>query len=435
MKTVRSCNRAAASARGLLRATTTLAMVLTLSSCGLWNDMMGLTDEPVTPADVAAPQAQAQAVPAETPPPPLPFDEAFRSAANKLFADANVSADQANPLVIDPLVDGVTGVQYDTTRSMQAELMTLAREKYPQFEVREFSSENVSENPLVLVGTFTPVNEMRKTAGTRNAFRICLVLADLAKGVTVGKGVAFARIEDVDATPTPYFSESPTWRADGWVQAYINTCQKTKPGDPIDPTYLEGVLTASLISDGIDAYEAGRYQEALDLYRNARSTAAGDQLRVHNGIYMSNWKLGNRDEAGRAFGSIVDYGLRNGQLSVKYLFKPGSTAFIPDPRITEPYPIWNEQIAKRAVQSDSCLEITGHTSASGPAALNERLSLLRADVIKQRLIDVEPAIEKRSITNGAGSSQNIIGSGTDDVMDALDRRVEFSVIDCGGASS
>ena len=78
MKTVRSCNRAAASARGLLRATTTLAMVLTLSSCGLWNDMMGLTDEPVTPADVAAPQAQAQAVPAEAPPPPLPFDEAFR---------------------------------------------------------------------------------------------------------------------------------------------------------------------------------------------------------------------------------------------------------------------------------------------------------------------------------------------------------------------
>ncbi|MEZ5825735.1 MAG: hypothetical protein R3C97_13630 [Geminicoccaceae bacterium] len=159
-------------------------------------------------------------------------------------------ADQVNPLVIDPLVDGVTGVQYDTTRSMQAELMTLAREKYPQFDVRNFSAANVSENPLVLVGTFTPVNAMRKTAGERNAFRICLVLADLAKGVTVGKGVAFARIEDINATPTPYFSDSPTWRADAWVQSYINTCQKTKPGDPIDPTYLEGVLTASLISDG-----------------------------------------------------------------------------------------------------------------------------------------------------------------------------------------
>ncbi|MEZ5825736.1 MAG: OmpA family protein [Geminicoccaceae bacterium] len=150
---------------------------------------------------------------------------------------------------------------------------------------------------------------------------------------------------------------------------------------------------------------------------------------------MANWKLGNRDEAGQAFGSIVDYALRNGQLSVKYLFKPGSTAFFPDPRITEPYPIWTEQIAKRSLQSDACLEITGHTSASGPAALNERLSQLRADVIKQRLVDVEPAMDKRTITNGAGSSQNIIGSGTDDVMDALDRRVEFTVIDCQGTSS
>ncbi|MCB1970204.1 MAG: OmpA family protein [Geminicoccaceae bacterium] len=422
-----------------------MALAVTLSSCGWWNDMMGLTDAPDEPAATtaqAAPQAAAQpaapaaaAQPAETPPPPLPFDEAFWSAANKLFADANVSKETTHLLVIDPLVDGVTGVQYDTTRSMQADLMSLARDKYPYFDVKDFSPETVAENPLVLVGTFTPVNEMRKTAGKRDAFRICLVLADLAKGVTVGKGVAFARIEDVNATPTPFFTESPTWRQDNWIQAYINTCQKTKPGDPIDPTYLEGVLTASLVADGIDAYESGRYQEALDLYLNARSTAAGDQLRIYNGIYMANWKLGRRDDASQAFGSIIDYGLRNGQIAVKYLFKPGSTAFFPDPRITEAYPIWTEQIARRSVQDNACLEITGHTSATGPAALNDRLSLLRADVIQKRLIDVDPAMASRTITNGVGSAQAIIGSGTDDAMDALDRRVEFGVIDCNGARS
>ena len=40
----------------------------------------------------------------------------------------------------------------------------------------------------------------------------------------------------------------------------------------------------------------------------------------------------------------------------------------------------------------------------------------------------------RTITNGAGSSENIVGSGTDDLMDAIDRRVEFGVIDCGSAT-
>ncbi|MEZ5825734.1 MAG: hypothetical protein R3C97_13625 [Geminicoccaceae bacterium] len=62
MKTEQFCNRAAAKARGVLKAGTTLAMVLTLSSCGLWNDMMGITDEPVTTAvETAKPQAQAVA--------------------------------------------------------------------------------------------------------------------------------------------------------------------------------------------------------------------------------------------------------------------------------------------------------------------------------------------------------------------------------------
>ena len=38
--------------------------------------------------------------------------------------------------------------------------------------------------------------------------------------------------------------------------------------------------------------------------------------------------------------------------------------------------------------------------------------------------------EQRTIASGAGSSATIVGSGTDDTMDALDRRVEFTPFDC-----
>jgi outer membrane protein OmpA-like peptidoglycan-associated protein len=34
------------------------------------------------------------------------------------------------------------------------------------------------------------------------------------------------------------------------------------------------------------------------------------------------------------------------------------------------------------------------------------------------------------IANGVGSKQTIVGNGRDDASDALDRRVEFRVIDC-----
>lgn len=39
-----------------------------------------------------------------------------------------------------------------------------------------------------------------------------------------------------------------------------------------------------MISTATDAYAAGRYREALDLYTSARATQGGDQLRVFNGL-------------------------------------------------------------------------------------------------------------------------------------------------------
>jgi outer membrane protein OmpA-like peptidoglycan-associated protein len=64
---------------------------------------------------------------------------------------------------------------------------------------------------------------------------------------------------------------------------------------------------------------------------------------------------------------------------------------------------------------------------------NERLSLRRADVIKARLISESREPASRIETSGVGSRENIVGSGTDDQRDALDRRVEFRVIPCPGA--
>ena len=300
---------------------------------------------------------------------PVPFPEAVLNAANAVFsaASAGAHAGQRQVVVIDPLVNGVTGEQSAATQQIQDRIVALAREKYPQFDIQPFSAAAVSKAPYVMVGTFTPVNAQGQTAGTREGYRFCLVMVDLRAGKTVAKGVARARVgrrrHDAGRLLPRQSRPGPTIAS---VKSYIDTCQATKVGDTISQTYLNGILTASIVSEAIDAYDASRYRDALELYVTAEKTPAGNQLRVYNGLYLTNWKLGQRDQAAEAFGRVVDYGLDNNALGVKILFRPGSTvASTSDPQTSGPYDMWLRQIAGRSASRNACLQVTGNSSPSG----------------------------------------------------------------------
>src|SRR5215468_4592008 len=150
-----------------------------------------------------APQATAQA-PAPALPPILPFDQAVDNAATAVLA-ANQGAQRV--VVIDPLVDGVTGEQSAATRHIGERIAQLARQCYPNYRIEPFTAAAVAQQPLVMVGTFTPVNGANQTSGERVAYRFCLVLADLGSGRTVAKSVARAELAGVDATPAPFFRQ------------------------------------------------------------------------------------------------------------------------------------------------------------------------------------------------------------------------------------
>lgn len=410
---------------------TSLCIAVLASGCDSLREKMAISAAPAASSGTQPPAAPAPA----TLPPTQAYDKAVLSAATALFKNAKLPAEgmpaQAKyAVVIDPLIDGMTGTQSVATQAMGVRLANLMREHYPQFDVKAFSAANVAKSPLVLIGTFTGVNAERKTTGTREAYRICLALADLRSGKLVSKGLAFALPDGVDPTPLAFFRDAPAWSEDPATEGYIKTCQGTKAGDPINPLYLDRILAASLVAEAIDAYDAGHYQNALELYGSALATPAGNQFRVHNGIYLAHWRLGHRQQAAAAFGKIVDYGLEHHRLAVKFLFRPGSTAFVQDAKLSGPYPLWLKTIAQRSGGSANCLEVTGHTSPTGPEPLNERLSLLRAEYVKERLAGMSPSLAKRMIANGVGSRQTLVGTGRDDASDALDRRVEFKVIGC-----
>jgi len=378
----------------------------------------------------AAPPASTAPPPAVAPPPtPLEFRTALLNAANDLFSKAQVNGEKL-VLVIDPLIDGVTGAQSNATQLEQRMIAQLVQEKYPRFQLTRFSADALARAPVVLIGTFTAINNAGVAGGPRDAYRICLALADMKTRTIVSKGVARALPEGIDATPTSFFADSPVFAKDAAIDSYIKSCQGTKVGDNIDQAYADRILVASMTNDAIEAYNAGRYREALDTYHGVMKVPGGEQLRTLNGIYLANVRLRRTKAALQSFGDVIDYGLKGDKLAVKFLFRPSSTQFASQWRYRATYDSWLHVIAERTAAKRGCLEVVGHTSSTGLAALNDRLSTLRAEYIKDRLEDEQPALRRRLISSGRGSREMLVATGKDDASDALDRRVELKTIGC-----
>src|SRR6185437_5225840 len=144
---------------------------------------------------VAGTAAKAQTgAPAPAPPPtPMPFDAALVKAASDLFSKANLDgAPDKLTLVIDPLIDGVTGAQSNATHLEEKRITELVKSNYPRFQVARFSAETIARSPVVLVGTFTAVNNAGVANGAKDAYRICLALADMRTRTIISKGVSRA---------------------------------------------------------------------------------------------------------------------------------------------------------------------------------------------------------------------------------------------------
>jgi outer membrane protein OmpA-like peptidoglycan-associated protein len=286
----------------------------------------------------------------------------------------------------------------------------------------------------VLLGAIAPVSgagAVDPVTGRPGAYRVYGVLADLGSGKIVSAAAGWVRPEDIDPTPTAFYRDSPVWQADESVVAYLRTLQAS-PGEPIDPAYLANLQAEALITTGNADYGEGKLQPARELYSQAENLpAGGHQLRAYNGLYLTDWALGDRRSATEVFAKLVDYQLAHGRLSVKFLFRPNSTAFWPDPAISAAYPDWLRAIAERTVADNACLRLAGHTSPSGSTELNDRLSLARAERIRHDLVAIEPRLQGQVTARGVGSRDPIVGTGRDDATDLVDRRVDFDIVPCG----
>lgn len=376
----------------------------------------------------------------QTPPPPvartdaLPFEQAANVAADSLAAQtqrlpaflAGVGAKLApRAVIVDPMIDAGSGQQTVATRQLEQFVAQRLRAETPPLGVLPFVSTSLDKVQYLMTGTLTRI----AGGGAQSPLQINLALVDLKTGNVVAQASSRARSEGVDMTPTPYYRDSPILIKDKVVNGYVRTSD-TAPGKPADASYLERLAAAMMIDEGTGAYNSERYQDALSLYRAALATPAGEQLRTLNGIYLASWKLGRLADAEAAFGRVVAFGLAGNNLGVKFLFNPGTTDFWSDLKVSGPYALWLRQIARQAAAAKVCMDVVGHTSHTGSEPVNDRLSQQRASVIRQRLGAEVPELNARTKSSGMGWRENLIGTGTDDASDALDRRVEFKIAPC-----
>ena len=349
---------------------------------------------------------------------------AFLARVESTLAKADASQPKKT-IVLDPMLDTITGQQTETTLLFERRVLQRIGFKYPQLEFLPFKASNVTRANYLLTGTMSRV----PAEPNKPIVRLSLALTDLKTGIVAAQASTLARQENLDSTPSRYYKDSPILIKDKVADGYARTTI-TPAGQKADAYYLERISAASVINEATVLYNAEKYQDALGQYKNALSTPQGEQLRAESGMYLTNMKLGKTAEAEQAFARIVALGIAYNELGVKFLFNPGSVEFWNDTKISGSYGMWLRQIASEAVRAKSCMTIVGHTSKSGGAAVNDALSLKRAAYVRQRLAAEQSELGPRTRAEGMGFRQNIVGSGTDNNFDVLDRRVEFKIVPC-----
>ncbi len=185
----------------------------------------------------------------------------------------------------------------------------------------------------------------------------------------------------------------------------------------------------TLLAEGDRLQAQGRCRDALQPYGLAALEAGPARERALAASYLCHWQLQRSQTGEEGFALWLRHELEQGQLPLKLLFQPGETRYLADPRISAPYGMWLRHVAA-ALAPQQCLTLVGH---AGPSAVEQRaaeLALRRAQAVQRQLETLAPALKGRINPVAAQPDAPLMGGASDDLRDALDRRVEFSLRPC-----
>lgn len=361
---------------------------------------------------------------------PMELEPAVKALATDLFGQVRASQNFVGRMgkkafVVDPFIDAYTAEVNETSRQIEQVLMREVRSAFPEFPIEHMSVKNLGTSQYVVNGTI----RLDKASGS-GFYRVSSSVVDLKTGMIIANSEVWLTKEKLNFEPIASYKESPMYLKDKRVEGYIATTL-SNTGELADKSYFDTLPTAAVLSEADVRFDAGDFANALDLYQLAEGRADGKTMKTYSALYQSYRKLGQNQEAEKAFANLVDVGLVNNNLSTRFLFTVKTTDFVADPSLRSQYALWLRQIARRVATTGVCLNIVGHSSRSGNERYNDQLSQQRALAVQKLMQKDFPQVMQKTKAYGRGFRENIIGTGSDDAQDAIDRRVEFRVVECG----
>ncbi len=363
-------------------------------------------------------------------PPTLDLEHAVRLMVDEMFIEVRkIKREGADvSLVFDPVIDADTAEVARVSLRIEKLIENEARQMFPHFTISQMDSQNIDKADYVISGII-PLERFRTNTDKRRHLSMSVV--DKNTGQIVAHSGAWIANEDLDFELTPLYRDSPMYMNDKRVKALIATA-KAAAGSQAEKEYFDSLATNALLAEASRAYDQDNHLLALGLFAKAAERGDGKVMKTFSGLYQSFYKLKRTEEAEQAFATLTELGMINGHISVKFLFNVNATEFYGGDDVRKQYQIWLRQIGTNISASESCAQIVGHASHSGTEQHNMVLSLKRAELIQARLRTEAPSVSKKTVAVGRGFAENIIGTGTNDASDAIDRRVEFRMTECGG---
>jgi len=370
---------------------------------------------------------------AEIIPQPIPFEEAIHPFAHDLLRQIQIyhsNSDQQHRsinIVIDPFFDADSLGDLQIFSRIETALQQARAEYFPDMTLGLINSSELSHAKYIIQGQlrFEPITDDNYS---EKFYHILSTVTD--KQQIIAKADVWLSDQNLNYKGSGIHPDAPMFITDA-NREKTRQIIESPVGAKVDSGNIAFLETKAILLSAGNAYETKDYQKAMQLFQQAAQRSDGRIMETYAGLYLTHYVLNNRKKAEDAFAQLVDISVRkNRSLSVKFLFEVNRAEFLKNVNLKEQYKIWLKKIGEYFNKSPDCLLIVGHCSKTGSEKWNDKLSAMRAQKIRQLMRPSFHKIEQRSQAIGKGFNENIVGSGTDDERDALDRRVEFKLTDC-----
>lgn len=329
-------------------------------------------------------------------------------------------------IVFDPFIDSKNAQELGVNTQI---LQILSRSFSSNIRLVPLTVENLQQAEMVLTGIL--MLDDNPSAPSGKAYHLYASLLTLRDGYVRARICTWC--QSVDLEPLAIGQETPVYLRDVYLR---NQVAAAKAEDPYYShwAFINHLQTRAMLHHAYRTFESGDYQSTLaQLDLIALTRPDGVAMATYSAMYVTHVALDDIEGARQPLAKLFNLGVEDEKLiGVRLLFEVNAETLInKSERQAQEYSLWLQEISKIVKDKGICLQIEGHCSRTGTAQYNEALSLRRARTVQKIMVSHYKELNQRTRVVGKGFSENVVGSGTDDIQDMIDRRVEFKIVGCG----